>query len=396
MTYDFTTVVNRKGTGALKWEQMYEWNKDVAADVIPLSVADMEFKNPPEIIEGLKDFLDEAVLGYTGPTETFLQAVVDWQKRRHQWEIKKEWIVNTPGIVPAFYTAIRAFSEENDGVIIFRPAYYPFGLAISDNKRTEVNVPLIHQDGDYTIDFEGFEKAAANSKNKILLFCSPHNPVGRVWTQEELVRVAEIAVKHDLYVISDEIWYDFVMPGYQHTVLATVDERLNDKLVTCTAPSKSFNLAGMMISNIIISGEETRERYQQALQEVRGDMVGILGYKSCELAYTKSEKWLDELLTVIDTNQHIVKAYFDEHFPQIKAYLSEGTYLQWIDFNGLGMTDEELETFLHMEAEFFTDEGYIFGEEGSGFERINLALPTEALKQALNRLGEALKKKLEN
>lgn len=394
MKYDFTTVVNRKNTGALKWEQMYEWNGNVAEDVIPLSVADMEFKNPPEVIEGLKDFLDDAVLGYTGPTESFLKSVVDWQQRRHGWEIDKEWIVNTPGIVPAFYTAIRAFSEKNDGVIIFRPAYYPFGLAIDDNERTEVNVPLINQEGNYVIDFEAFEKAAADPNNKILLFCSPHNPVGRVWKKEELEKVAEIAVKHDLYVISDEIWYDFVMPGYEHTVLATVNEKLNDKLITCTAPSKSFNLAGMAISNIIISNADMRETYRRALEIVRGDMVGILGYKSCELAYNESEEWLDELLKVIDTNQHLVKNYFDEHFPQIKAYLSEGTYLQWIDFNALGMTDEALEEFMHMEAEFFTDEGYIFGEEGSGYERINVALPTEALKEALHRLGNALKVKM--
>lgn len=393
MTYDFTTLMNRKNTGSLKWEQMYEWNEKVGEDVVPLSVADMEFVHPPEIIEGLKNFLDDAILGYTGPTDSFLASVVNWQKRRHNWDIKQEWIVNTSGIVPAFYTAIRAFSKKNDGVIIFRPAYYPFGSAIDDNERTEVNVPLINDGGDYKIDFEGFEKVAADANNKILLFCSPHNPVGRVWTKEELEKVAEIAVKHDLYVVSDEIWYDFVMPGHEHTVLATVNQQLQDKLITCTAPSKSFNLAGMMISNIIISNEETREAYEEALRLVRGDMVGALGYEACELAYNEGEAWLDELLTVIEKNQHIVKDYFDKHFPQITAYLSEGTYLQWIDFNDLGMTDEELEAFMHTEAEFFTDEGYIFGEEGSGYERINVALPTDVLKAALERLGKALKKR---
>ncbi|CAM3308210.1 MalY/PatB family protein [Filibacter tadaridae] len=393
MTYDFTTRINRKNTGALKWEQMYGWNPNVAKDIIPLSVADMEFKNPPEVIEGLKDFLDGTVLGYTGPSESFLDAVVSWQKKRHNWDIEKEWIVNTQGIVPAFYTAIRALSEKGDGIIIFRPTYYPFGAAIEDNERTEVNVPLLQDHGDYTIDFEGFEKAAADSKNKILLFCSPHNPVGRVWKKEELEQLAEIAVKHDVYVISDEIWYDFVMPGYTHTVLATVNEKLNDQLITCTAPSKSFNLAGMMMSNIIISNEEIRERFRHELETVRGDMVGILGYKACELAYEKSENWLDELLKLIDTNQRVVHNYFKENFPQIKASLVEGTYLQWLDFNALGMTNEELEEFMHMDAQFFTDEGYIFGEEGNGFERINLALPTDALEEALHRLGTALKKR---
>ncbi|MDY0404197.1 MalY/PatB family protein [Virgibacillus sp. 179-BFC.A HS] len=392
MKYDFTTRVNRKNTGAAKWEQMYQWNPNVSEGVIPLSVADMELKNPPEVIDGLKDFLGDAVLGYTGSYPAFEQAVVNWQKKRHNWDIKKEWIVNTQGVVSAFYAAIRAFTKKDDGVIIFRPVYYPFAAAIEDNQRTEVNVPLLKHDGDYTIDFEGFEKAAADPNNKILIFCSPHNPVGRVWTKDELEKLAEIAVKHDLYVVSDEIWYDLVMPGYEHTVLATVNEKLNDKLITCTAPSKTFNLAGLLTSNTIISNDDLREKFNQALAVVRANMVGVLGYKACELAYTKSEAWLDELLQLIDTNQRLVHDYFEENFPEIKAPLIQGTYLQWVDFNALGMTDEELENFMHMEAEFFTDEGYIFGKEGSGFERINLALPTDALEEALNRLGAALRK----
>ncbi|PID14616.1 aminotransferase [Sporosarcina sp. P34] len=392
MGYDFTTRVNRKDKGALKWEQMYKLNPDVSEDVIPLSDADMEFKNPPEVIEGLREYLDEAVLGYTGPYESFLTAVVDWQKRRHQWEIEKEWIVPTQGILSAFYTAIRMFSKKGDGVINFRPVYYPFSMAIEDNERTEVNVPLLKNNDDYTIDFEAFEKAAADPNNKILLFCSPHNPVGRVWKKEELEKLAGIAVKHDLYVISDEIWYDFIMPGHQHTVLATVNEELTDKLITCTAASKSFNLAGMMASSIIISNKKIREQFNQELAVETGNMVGILGYKAYELAYTKSEAWLDELLKVIDTNQHLVHDYFKEYFPQIKAPLIEGTYVQWLDFNALGLDQEELESFLQKDAAFFTTSGYIFGEEGNGFERINLALPTDALEEALHRLGAALKK----
>lgn len=393
MKYDFTTRVKRKNIGALKWEQMYEFNPQVGEDVIPLSVADMEFKNPPEIMEGLKDFLDEAVLGYTGPYKAFTDAVIHWHKKRHDWVIEKDWIVNTPGVVAAFYTAIRAFSNKGEGVINFRPVYYPFSMAIEDNERTEVNVPLLKEHEDYTIDFARFEKAAANPNNKILLFCSPHNPVGRVWTKDELEKLADIAVKHDLYVISDEIWYDFIMPGHKHTVLATVNEKLTDKLITCTASSKTFNLAGMMASNIIISNGELREKYKRELALVHGNMVGILGYKSCELAYTKSEEWLDELLQVLDTNQHLVHNYFKENFPQIKAPLIEGTYVQWLDFNALNMDQEELTQFLHMDAHFFTSEGYVFGEEGEGFERINLTLPTDALEEALHRLGEALKKR---
>lgn len=393
MKYDFTTRVNRDNMGSSKWNQMYKLNPNVSEGVIPLSVADMEFKNSPGVVEGLKSFLDEAVLGYTGAYDAFLQAVIDWQKKRHNWDIKPEWIVNTQGVVAAFYAAIRAFSSKGEGVITFRPVYYPFQSAIGDNERTEVNVPLINQDNYYTIDFEKFEEAAKDPDNKVLLFCSPHNPIGRVWTKEELEKVADIAVKHDLYVISDEIWYDFVMPGYEHTVLAKVNEELHEKLITCTAPSKSFNLAGMTTSNIIISEEKTRNQFEQELKLTHGNTIGILGFKANELAYTKDEAWLDELLEVIDTNQHLVHDYFKEHFPLVKAPLIEGTYLQWLDFTELGMSDKKLEAFLHQEAEFFTNQGYVFGKEGSGYERVNLALPTEALKEALDRLIRALKKK---
>ncbi|UJF16111.1 pyridoxal phosphate-dependent aminotransferase [Jeotgalibaca sp. MA1X17-3] len=393
MKYDFTTRLSRKEMGAVKWEKMYECNPNVAEDVVPLSVADMELKNPPEVIEGLKDFLDETVLGYTGAYPAFEDAVVNWQKKRHQWDIQKEWIVHTQGVVAAFYAAIRAFTEKGDGVILFRPVYYPFGMAIEDNNRTEVNVPLRNENGSYTIDFEAFEEAAAKPENKMLIFCSPHNPVGRVWKKEELERLAEIAVKHNIFIVSDEIWYDFTMPEHPHTVMATVNEALNKQLIVCTSPSKTFNLAGMVISNIIIPNKNVREEFTKEILSVRGDMIGILGFKACELAYTQSEAWLDELLLLIQKNQQLVTTYFEEHFPQIKTYPSEGTFLQWVNFEALGMSNEEMEHFLQIEAEFFTDGGYIFGEEGKGYERINLALPTDCLHLQLKKLGTALHKK---
>ncbi len=392
MKYDFRTLVSRKGTGAAKWEQMYGWNSNVKEGVVPLSVADMELKNPPEIIEGLKEYLDHAVLGYAMPYEEFYDAVINWQKTKHNWNIKKEWIVNTPGVVNAFFTAIRAFTDPGDGVIIFKPVYYPFSMAIEKNERELINCPLINTDGYYTIDYDKFDELAKNPKNKLLIFCSPHNPVGRVWKREELEKVAEIAIKNDLIVLSDEIWNDLIMPGYEHTVMATVNEELNDRLITCTAPSKSFNLAGMATSNIIISNEKIRETFKKTIDVVHGGTINILGYKCCELAYNKCSEWLDEVIKLIDTNQKVVKKFFEDNFPKIKAPLIEGTYLQWLDFRVIGMTNERLEEFMHMEAEFFLDEGYIFGEEGSGYERINLAAPTYVIEKALERLGQALEK----
>lgn len=392
MKYAFKTLVPRKGTGSEKWEQMYAWNPHITDDVVPFSVADMELKSPPEIINGLKKFLDNAILGYTMPYDGFYNAVIAWQKTRHNWDIKKEWIVNTPGVVDAFYAAVRAFTNPGDGVIIFKPVYYPFSMAIADNERELVNCPLINTNGHYTIDYNKFDELSKDPKNKLLIFCSPHNPVGRVWSKEELKKVAEIAIKNNLIVVSDEIWNDLIMPGYDHTVFATISEELNDRLITCTAPSKTFNLAGLAISNIIISNEELRKEFKKAITVVRGGTVNILGYKACEIGYTQCEDWLEELIKLIDTNQKVVKRFFDDNFPKIKAPLIEGTYLQWIDFNALKMTNKLLEEFMHMEAEFFLDEGYIFGQEGSGYERINLAAPTHVIEKALERLEKALKK----
>ncbi|NMB42895.1 MAG: pyridoxal phosphate-dependent aminotransferase [Clostridiales bacterium] len=386
MKYDFKNRIDRKASGSIKWELMYKWNPDVDEGVLPLSVADMELLNPPEIYEGLTSYIQSnPVLGYTGPTDEFLDAVVNWQGKRHQWTISKEWIVNTTGVVSAFNAAIRAFSNPGDGVIIFKPVYYPFSSAITSNNRKEVNVPLIETDGYYTIDFEGLEDAASKEENKILLFCSPHNPVGRVWTKEELEKLAEIALKYDLIVISDEIWYDFVNPGHKHTILHKVNKQLQDRLITCTAASKTFNLAGLATSSIIISNEKLRDRFVHEVNRSHYRAGNIFGFEATKIAYNECEKWLDKLLELVYSNQKMVNEFFSVKFPKIKAPISEGTYLQWLDFRELGMNNQELEEFLH-KNQFFTDEGYIFGKEGNGFERINVALPQDALKELLERL----------
>ena len=388
--YNFTNRINRQGTGSHKWNLMHDWNPNVSEGVLPLSVADMELYNPPEIYEGLVSFLkNKPILGYTGPTDEFLQAVIDWQAKRHNWSIKKDWIVNTTGVVSAFNAAIRAFSDERDGVIIFRPVYYPFGNAITVNNRKEVNIPLIEDEGNYTIDFEAFEEAASKTENKILLFCSPHNPTGNVWTKNELEKLAKIAVKYNLYVISDEIWYDFVHPDKEHTILFKVNEELSDLLITCTAASKTFNLAGLSTSSIIISNEILRNKFIKEVERSHYKAGNIFGFEASKIAYNKCEKWLDELIELVFNNQKIVNEFFKENYPKIKAPISHGTYLQWLDFRELEMKDKELEDFLHAN-QFFTDEGYIFGEEGSGFERINVALPEEALKGLLENLIKVL------
>lgn len=383
--YDFETIVNRANTGSAKWEQMKEWNPNVSEGIIPFSVADMELKNPPEIIEGLKKYLDSNILGYTQPTESYINAVCDWMEKRHEWKIKPEWIVGAAGVVGAFYSAIRALSNPGDGIIIMSPVYYPFYSAIESNNRKVVNNALINTGSTYVIDYEDLEKKAQNPNNKILLFCSPHNPTAKVWSKEELEKVGEICLKNNVLIISDEIHFDLIMPGHKHTVFASISEELANNIIVCTAPSKTFNLAGMQTSNIIITNKTIRDAYLKEVESQGFFELNILGYKACEIAYTKCEKWLDELIKLIYHNHLELKKYIEQNIPVIKVYDLEGTYLQWMDFSGLGLNKDELEKLMH-ESDLFFDEGYIFGEEGNGYERMNLACPTKTVMQALERL----------
>lgn len=387
MKYDFETIINRKGQGSAKWDLMYNTKKDVGDNIIPLSVADMEFENPPQIKEGLKKYIDEMILGYTVPTKSYYDSVINWMDKRHNFKVEKDWIVNTPGVVTAFFNAVKMFSKEGDGVVIMSPVYYPFYSAIENNGRKVVDCPLIEEDNYYKIDFDKFDELT--KENKLFIFCSPHNPVGRVWKKEELEKLEEIIIKNDVIVVSDEIHHDLIMPEYEHIVFQTLSDELADRTITCTAASKSFNIAGLGMSNIIIKNKKLRDEFQKGLDmaSIRTSMMGI---KGTEVAYSECEDWLDEFLEIIDKNQRLVNKFFTEKYPMIKAPLIEGTYLQWIDFRDYKLSNEELEKLMQEKAEVFLDEGYIFGELGNGFERINLAAPTIVIEEALNRIGKAL------
>jgi aminotransferase/cystathionine beta-lyase len=308
-------------------------------------------------------------------------------KRRHDWVVKKDWIIGSPGVVNAFFQAVKAFTEQGDGIIIQPPVYYPFHIAVESNKRTLVKNPLIFTGSTYLIDYDDLERKAKNPKNKVLLFCSPHNPVGRVWTPEELARVGEICLRNNVLIISDEIHFDLIMPGHKHTVFANVSEELSNNTIVCTAPSKTFNLAGMQTSNIIIPNEKIRKVYLQEMASNGFYSLNILGYKACEIAYTECEEWLEQLLELIYHNHLELKKFIQKNMPVIKAIELEGTYLQWMDFRGLGLNKDELEKLMHFEAEVFFDEGYLFGEEGAGFERMNLACPTGIMMDGLKRMA---------
>lgn len=392
MPYDFTTIVNRHAQASEKWALMRRRIPDISEDIVPFSVADMELKNPPEIIQGLIDYLShDAILGYTVPYEAYYNAVINWMAKRHDWMIEPEWISVSSGVIPALYDLVKAFAPEGEGVILLSPSYYPFYSAIEKNHRRVIDCPLIDTGKTYEIDFAKLETLARDPKTKLLIFCSPHNPVGRVWRREELSRVGEICARNDITIVSDEIHSDLIMPGYTHTVMANISAELADRIITCTAPSKTFNLAGMQAANIVIKNPALRKTYREEQARSGFDCLGALAFRTCELAYTKCEKWLDELIQLVAHNKKVLTDFMAEHLPEVKIYPLEGTYLVWMDFRALGMSAEALETFMIEKARMFFDEGYIFGEAGAGFERMNIACPTRVMLDGLQRIVDALK-----
>lgn len=395
MKYDFNTVINRREDGSSKWGYMEDKikltdKKEIPTDIVPLSVADMELKNPPEITEGLKKYLDNHILGYTNPSKEYLNSVCRWMLEKHSWKVAPEQIITSPGVVTALYMAISAFCEKGDGVMIFSPVYYPFYSVIEQNDCEVTDCPLINENGRYYIDFELFEKLAAEKKNTMLLFCSPHNPVSRVWTKAELEKVGKICKKHNVRIISDEIHFDLIMPGYEHTIFANAVD-FGDEIITCTAPSKTFNLASMQTSNIVVPNESDRKKLKAMMDKRAIFHQNALGFEACRLAYTECDAWMDEMLELIWGNYEFAKSYIEEHLPKIKVTPLEGTYLLWLDCREITTDKDKLELAMLNNYLFF-DEGYIFGDGGIGFERINLACPKHVIEAAMHRLEKAISK----
>lgn len=393
--YDFTTRVDRTGTGACKWNAMCEANPDVAAGIVPFSVADMEFVTAPELVEALTEFAQTAVLGYTDPTDAYFDAVLNWQAERHGWQAERDWVVLSPGVVPAVAMAVRAFTNPGDGVVIMTPVYHPFRRVIEAAGRTVVENPLLLDEDAlrYAPDFDGLERVCADPRTTMLVLCSPHNPVGRVWDRGELARIARICCDHGVFLCSDEIHNDLVMPGYRHTVVADVMPagRVGDCAVL-TAPSKTFNLAGVQCSNIFIPDPDRRAAFKKAASDFASfHSLNAFAYPLCRAAYERCGGWLDACIQVIAGNHRAVADFCAERLPQLRVFPLEGTYLQWVDCRGLGLDAAALERFMTREALMFCDEGTMFGEAGAGFERINLACPRDVLLEALERLERAVR-----
>lgn len=388
--YDFATEINRRNTGSYKWELMDKEVGDITNESFPMSTADMEFYVAPEITEAIITKAKSGVYGYTGPTESYYKAVLGWQQRRHNWNPKKEWLSLTPGVVSAFFTAVKALTHPGDKVIIQSPVYYPFAMAVQRNGCEIVENPLVQKDNKYFIDFEDLEKKAADPRVKCLLFCSPHNPVGRVWTKDELKKVSEICAKNDVVVIADEIHNDIICKPYTHTVFASISEQAAQNCLVLTAPSKTFNLAGLQTSNVFIPNPKIKEQFDIAQENIASIMLNIFGYTACEAAYDHAEKWLDEFLDVLDGNKKFFNDFMAKNLPQLPVTELEGTYLIWFDCRPLGMNCADLEKFFRSKARIAFDEGYLFGTNGSGFERINLACPRTLLERCLNSMKKAI------
>ena len=388
MRYDFNRVVDRRGTNSLKYDFAVQRGK--TADVLPLWVADMDFQTASGILNCLESVVKHGVFGYSESGDEYFEAVAGWYRRQFGWEVRAEWLVKTPGIVFAIAAAIHAFTKEGEAVLIQQPVYYPFSEVIKDNNRLLVNSPLKLADGHYEIDFTDFEEKIIANQVKLFLLCSPHNPVGRVWSERELRTIGEICLRHGVLIVSDEIHSDFVYPGHKHLVLSSLAGSFEDITITCTSPSKTFNLAGLQISNVFISNQELKKQFTAAVSAAGYSQVNLMGLAACQAAYETGGEWLGQLKEYLRGNLIFVREYLKKHLPEIKMIEPEGTYLLWLDFRSLNMTEEEREELLVKKAKLWLDSGVMFGVDGEGFERINIACPRAILHQALAQLEATL------
>ena len=381
MQYDFDTPIDRTHTWSIKHDFKKENGK--ADDILPLWVADMDFRSPDSVVEALKKAVDHGIFGYSRADESYFDAVT----------LQPEWMTCTPGIVFALSIAVRAFTQEGDAVLIQPPVYHPFSRAILRNKRTLVENPLVLKDGHYEMDLEDLEQKVLDEHVKLMILCNPHNPVGRVWTREELTALADICLRHHVYVISDEIHGDFVWQGHEQTPYASISEEACLHSMMCTAPSKTFNLAGMATSNLFIPDPEMRRKFRSELLDVGQENMNRLGLFACRAAYEGGGEWLDQLIGYLAGNLALVRDFCKNRVPQIQLVEPEGTYLAWLDCRELGMTDDELMAFFSNEAKVWLDPGTHSGEQGSGFMRFNLGSSRSVIAQALDQIEAAWKKR---
>lgn len=381
---DFDRIIDRKNTRCLKYD--FAVKRGMPEDVLPLWVADMDFETSSYIEDALTERVKEGIFGYSDVQTPYFEIIRDWMIRHHDWEPQEKWLIKTPGVVFALAMAVKAYTDPGDKVLLQQPVYYPFSEVITDNGREVVSNDLVLTvDGTYKIDFADFEQKIIANGIKLFLLCSPHNPVGRVWTKEELEKIGDICVKHGVTVVSDEIHNDFIWEG-THTVFAGIKKEFADISVTCTSPSKTFNLASMLISNIFIPNQILRRKFRKEMDRAGISQLSVLGLVATEAAYAHGDEWYAAMKNYVRDNIAFARAYVEENLPGVRMIDTQGTYLIWLDFRQTGLTVEQLDHKIIYEAGLWLDSGKIFGKTGEGFERINVACPRAVLQEALDRI----------
>lgn len=400
MDHKFDKEVPREGTNSIKWEftpgeedllRFEHTDRFIGEDgILAMWVADMDFRCPEPVIDALIARAQHGIYGYTAPGAAFYDSVIHWMEKRQGWKVEPEWICVTPGVVPALNMLVQSFAASGDQVLVQPPVYYPFYMAVENNNASLVTNPLIYQDRRYRMDFEDLEQKVSNPRVKMAILCSPHNPVGRVWTRDELVRFGQICLENDVLVVSDEIHGDLIYEGFSFVPYAGISPEFAQGAVICTAPSKTFNLAGLHTSCIIIPDDELRSRFKQTL--LSNGLFGInsFGVVALQAAYDEGEEWLEQILSYLKGNYEYLESYLAKHIPQVKVVKPEGTYLVWLDCKELGLSSEAMSAFFMEDARVYLDDGTMFGEQGDGFERINIACPRSILVEALERIRQAI------
>jgi len=386
MAYDFDTVVDRRGTNSVKWD--YEEKYTGMTGLLPLWVADMDFPAPPEIMGAIRRRVDHGIFGYVREPDSYFEAAAAWLARRHSWRVPREWMVASPGVLPSLSAAILAFTQPGEGIVLQPPVYHPFAMRVRSNGRRVVENPLVVRHRTWQMDLDGLEKVI-DQGTRMLVFCSPHNPVARVWERDTLSRLEEICRARGVLIVSDEIHNDLVMPGFRHVPIAALSEEAASNAVTLVAATKTFNIAGLGGSLAVIPDEDLRTRFEAVQHAVFSAAPNAVAVAASEAAWRHGERWLDELLVYIKGNYDLLRGFLAERLPSVRVFPLEGTYLALLDMSSLGLPDAPLKHLLLRDARVWLDEGTKFGRGGEGMQRLNLACPRSLLAQALERMEKA-------
>jgi cystathionine beta-lyase len=389
MKYSFDEKIDRTGNHAAKWEEIGK--KFISSDLWPMWIADMDLKTAPEIIEAMREKVEQGIFGYVYRPDSYYKCATDYLERRFGYQIEPSTLINSPGVVPTISILVRLLTKPRDKILIQTPVYYPFAASIRDNGRDVVENKLIKDEkGYYTIDFEDFEKKVSEEEINLFILCSPHNPVGRVWKKEELQKLSELCLKYKVRVISDEIWRDIIMPGYTHTPIASLSKEMENNTITCFSPTKTFNIAGLQASFVTFPRKEEWARFDEELGILDVKRNNPFSLVAFEAGYSKCDEWIDQLIEHLNGNMDYVVNFVSEKIPEVKVRKPEGTYLMWLDFSALGYKKEELSKFMQEKGKIALDDGFWFGENGTGFERMNIACPRYMVEEGMNRIEKAI------